>query len=140
MAEFSFLSAFSGGILIGIASVLMFLGIGRITGISGIVGGMLSGEAGQRMWRLVFVLSLVVGGAIYPWVWGQPLPVELASPWFVYAIAGLLVGVGTRIGSGCTSGHGICGVARFSARSLVATLTFILTAVITQTLFSVLAG
>jgi len=94
----------------------------------------------QTSWRLVFILSLIVGGSLYPWLWGQDLAVELGSPWYVYVIAGLLVGFGTRTGSGCTSGHGICGLARFSPRSLVATVTFIATAAVTHTLVQMLGG
>jgi len=140
MTDFSFINAFTGGTLIGLAVVLMFLGNGRITGISGIVGGMVKPKKNQTSWRLVFILSLIVGGSLYPWLWGQDLAVELGSPWYVYVIAGLLVGFGTRTGSGCTSGHGICGLARFSPRSLVATVTFIATAAVTHTLVQMLGG
>ena len=139
MTEFSFLNAFSGGIVIGFAVILMFLCNGRITGISGIVGGMLTKQKEQSSWQLIFILSLLVGGALYPWVWGQDLAVEVSSPWYVYVIAGLLVGYGTRMGSGCTSGHGICGLARFSPRSMVATVTFIVVAAITHTIIKLLA-
>jgi len=81
-----------------------------------------------------------VGGAVYPWLWGRDLPVELNGSWVLYVVAGLIVGLGTRTGSGCTSGHGICGLARFSPRSMVATVTFILTAVVTHTLVNVFTG
>jgi len=134
MTEFSFISGFSGGTLIGLATVLMILGNGRITGISGIVGGVVNREKGQMSWRLIFIISLMVGGAIYPWLWRQEMVVDVSAHWSLYIIAGLLVGIGTRVGGGCTSGHGICGLARFSPRSLVATLTFIASAVVTHTL------
>ncbi len=134
MTEFSFISGFSGGTLIGLATVLMILGNGRITGISGIVGGVVNREKGQMSWRLIFIISLMVGGAIYPWLWRQEMVVDVSAHWSLYIIAGLLVGIGTRMGGGCTSGHGICGLARFSPRSLVATLTFIASAVVTHTL------
>jgi len=134
MTEFSFISGFSGGTLIGLATVLMILGNGRITGISGIVGGVVNREKGQMSWRLIFIISLMVGGAIYPWLWRQEMFVDVSAHWSLYIIAGLLVGIGTRMGGGCTSGHGICGLARFSPRSLVATLTFIASAVVTHTL------
>ena len=137
MTGFSFINAFSGGILIGIATVLMFLCLGKITGISGIVGGLVKPASGLVGWRLIFILSLMVGGAVYPWLWGRDLPVELNGSWVLYVVAGLIVGLGTRTGSGCTSGHGICGLARFSPRSMVATVTFILTAVVTHTLVNV---
>lgn len=140
MTDFSFINAFSGGIIIGFATVLMFLGNGKITGISGIVGGLLKPETGQVGWRLIFILSLVAGGALYPWLWGRELAVDVSSPWYVYVIAGLLVGYGTRTGGGCTSGHGICGLARFSPRSLVATVTFIVTAAVTHTVVRLLAS
>lgn len=140
MTDFSFFNAFAGGTLIGFATVLMFLGNGRITGISGIIGGLVKPVAGQVSWRLVFILSLMAGGALYPLLWGREMAVEVNSPWFVYVIAGLLVGFGTRTGSGCTSGHGICGMARFSPRSLVATVTFIATAALTHTVVRLLTG
>ncbi|MDG2175591.1 MAG: YeeE/YedE thiosulfate transporter family protein [Gammaproteobacteria bacterium] len=140
MANFSFLSAFSGGIIIGFAALLMFLGLGRITEISSIAGGLLKPFDEQFSWRLIFILSIVVGGAVYPLLWGREIVVDVNAPWFIYPIAGLLVGFGTRMGSGCTSGHGICGVARFSTRSLVATMTFILSAMVTHGLYSAISG
>jgi len=97
-------------------------------------------EKGQVSWRVIFVLSLVTGGAIYPFLWGRDLAVTLDYSWPVYLVAGLLVGVGTRMGSGCTSGHGICGLARLSNRSIVATLTFIATAALTHTVFSLITA
>lgn len=140
MTDFSFINAFSGGVMIGFAVILMWLFLGRITGISGIIGGIVMPEKGQVSWRVIFVLSLVTGGAIYPLLWGKDLPVTLDYSWPVYLVAGLLVGVGTRMGSGCTSGHGICGLARLSNRSIVATVTFIVTAALTHTVFSLITG
>jgi uncharacterized membrane protein YedE/YeeE len=140
MNNFPYLNALAGGTLIGVAVVLMFLGNGRITGISGIVGSVVKPEKGQTLWRVVFIISLILGGTLYPLLWGKPLPVEINGPWYLYLIAGLVVGFGTRTGSGCTSGHGICGIARFSPRSLVATVTFILAAMITHTLVNAIAG
>lgn len=140
VTEFSFLDAFTGGVIIGMATVLMFLCNGRITGISGIVGALVKPQAGQVSWRLVFILSLMAGGALYPLVWGRELEVVTHAPGFVYVIAGLLVGIGTRLGSGCTSGHGICGLARFSPRSIVATFIFIVTAALTHTLVNLVTG
>lgn len=140
MADFNFIPAFAGGIMIGVAVVLMFLVNGRITGISGIVGTMVKPEKGQVIWRLVFVISLVIGGGLFPYVFGRDLVVDVSSSWYVYVIAGLLVGFGTRTGSGCTSGHGICGIARFSPRSLVATITFMVMAVLTRTIINQVGG
>ena len=140
MTDFSFINAFSGGVMIGFAVILMWLFLGHITGISGIIGGIVMPEKGQVSWRVIFVLSLVTGGAIYPFLWGRDLAVTLDYSWPVYLVAGLLVGVGTRMGSGCTSGHGICGLARLSNRSIVATVTFIATAALTHTVFSLITA
>jgi uncharacterized membrane protein YedE/YeeE len=125
----SWFMAAIGGVLIGIASAALLLANGRIAGISGIVGGSLQ-RVPDRMWRVAFVAGLVVAGlavaVVYPSAIGSPT----SSP-FALVIAGLLVGAGTRLGSGCTSGHGVCGLARLSPRSLVAVATFMTTGVIT---------
>ncbi len=117
-----------GGTMIGLSVAIMLLFLGRITGISGIFGGALIPPDGDRLWRAVFVFGLLVGGASLWWLYPAAFPVASlkSMSWPVVVLAGLLVGVGTRMGSGCTSGHGICGLARFSVRSLVATVTFIL--------------
>lgn len=117
-----------GGTMIGLSVAIMLLFLGRITGISGIFGGALIPTDGDRLWRAVFVLGLLVGGGSLWWLYPTAFPVDAlkSMSWPVVVLAGLLVGVGTRMGSGCTSGHGICGLARFSVRSLVATVTFIL--------------
>ncbi|MCK6508866.1 YeeE/YedE family protein [Myxococcota bacterium] len=117
-----------GGTMIGLSVAIMLLFLGRITGISGIFGGALIPTDGDRLWRAVFVLGLLVGGVSLWWLYPTAFPVDAlkSMSWPVVVLAGLLVGVGTRMGSGCTSGHGICGLARFSVRSLVATVTFIL--------------
>ena len=140
MADFSILNPLAGGTMIGFAAILMFLVNGRITGISGIIGSVMQPEAGQVAWRVIFILGLLIGGSVYPLLWGRDLPVVAAGPLYLYIIAGLLVGFGTRTGSGCTSGHGICGLARFSTRSLVATITFMAAAIVTRMLVSILAG
>ena len=119
-----------GGLLIGLATALLWLLNGRIAGISGIAAGSLASSGAERWWRLAFVLGLVLSS----WVWLllAPLPVsEVTSNYWLLAIAGVLVGFGARLGSGCTSGHGICGLSRLSGRSLVATLTFMAVAVVT---------
>jgi uncharacterized membrane protein YedE/YeeE len=131
--------ALIGGIIIGFASFLLMFFIGRISGISGIVGQLLPPRRGDRDWRLAFVLGLVLGGAAmfvqdagrFATVVGDPGSLRII-------IAGLLVGFGTRLGSGCTSGHGVCGISRMSGRSLVATLVFIAAGVVTVTLCSAL--
>lgn len=114
--------ALSGGLLIGLAAAVLWLCKGRIAGISGIVGGLLS-AGGDRMWRLAFVAGLLLAPAF--WEAFTPLPAVTVTtgPWLLIA-AGLLVGYGSRLGSGCTSGHGVCGLSRLSLRSLVATLCF----------------
>ncbi len=112
-----------GGILIGIASALFILANGRIAGISGILGGLLRPQADDVLWRLAFLLGLVVAPAVATLFIATPAPTIDAST-EVLVIAGLLVGIGTRYGGGCTSGHGICGLSRLSPRSLIATLAF----------------
>lgn len=120
-----------GGILIGLAASLLLLFNGRVAGISGIVGGLLPPERGDIGWRVAFVAGLVGGGlllgGLFPRVLGAPVVTGVAVP----VVAGLLVGFGTRLGNGCTSGHGVCGLARGSLRSLVATLTFMATGALT---------
>lgn len=116
-------AALFGGVLIGVAASLLMLSNGRIAGISGILGGLWPLRAGERAWRLAFLGGLLLAPWLYP-LWAPlPVPEITASPG-VLLLAGVLVGLGTRMGSGCTSGHGVCGLSRFSLRSLVATLTF----------------
>lgn len=116
-------SALAGGLVIGVAAALFVLLNGRIAGISGILGGLLTPVRGQIAWRVAFVLGMV--GAPLGWMLFATLPaIEVNAGYPVVILAGLLVGIGTRYGSGCTSGHGVCGLSRFSVRSLVATLSF----------------
>jgi uncharacterized membrane protein YedE/YeeE len=112
-----------GGILIGVASALFVLANGRIAGISGILGGLLRPAAGDVRWRLAFLLGLIVAPALVYQFMPYQAPTIDADTGTLLA-AGLLVGVGTRYGGGCTSGHGVCGLSRLSLRSLVATLCF----------------
>jgi len=116
-------AALAGGILLGLASALFVLLNGRILGISGIVGGLLRPRAGDMGWRLAFVLGMLVAPGLY-WLVVGPTQPRIDANWGMVVIAGLLVGVGTRYGSGCTSGHGVCGLSRMSPRSVVATLAF----------------
>ena len=116
-------TALAGGVLLGLASALFVLLNGRILGISGIVGGLLRPRAGDMGWRLAFVLGMLVAPGLY-WLVVGPTQPRIDANWGMVVIAGLLVGVGTRYGSGCTSGHGVCGLSRMSPRSLVATLAF----------------
>ncbi|MBN9628356.1 MAG: YeeE/YedE [Acidovorax sp. SCN 65-28] len=116
-------AALAGGVLLGLASALFVLLNGRILGISGIVGGLLRPRAGDMGWRLAFLLGMLVAPGLY-WLVVGPTQPRIDANWGMVVMAGLLVGVGTRYGSGCTSGHGVCGLSRMSPRSLVATLAF----------------
>lgn len=122
--------ALEGGALIGLSASLMLGFNGRIAGISGILGGLLKPTAGDVAWRALFVGGLFVGGLIALALMPGAFSVGTASLGAV-VLAGLLVGFGTRVGNGCTSGHGVCGISRFSPRSVVATLTFIGTGAVT---------
>jgi uncharacterized membrane protein YedE/YeeE len=116
-------SALGGGLLIGLAVALFVLFNGRIAGISGILGGLLRPAPGERGWRIAFLLGLVAAPLVY--TLAAPLPaMRIDAGTGMLIAAGLLVGIGTRYGAGCTSGHGVCGLARGSARSLAATLAF----------------
>lgn len=129
MANFTPLSAAIGGALIGLSAVLLMLSTGRIAGISGIFSGLLNGSGGDKGWRFAFLAGLILAPALAGLIgYGMAQP-ELPSNWTVIIAAGLLVGFGTRLGSGCTSGHGICGIARLSPRSIAATVIFMVTAI-----------
>lgn len=123
MDTFTPLSSLLGGMLIGTAAALLILLNGRIAGISGIAGGLLSPQAGGRVWRLLFLAGLVAGAVLTQGIGIGPRP-EIEAGWPLLILAGGLVGFGTRLGGGCTSGHAVCGLARFSPRSLAATAVF----------------
>ena len=126
-----------GGLLIGISVSLMLVGLGRVTGVSGIAATALT-EPRSSLWRFAFLLGLIVGGAIFA-QWFDRYGVSVSSrPWLIGA--GLLVGLGTVIGGGCTSGHGVCGLGRRSLRSLVATLTFMAAGVLTVAVIQATKG
>jgi uncharacterized membrane protein YedE/YeeE len=130
MAPFDPTSALIGGALIGVASVLLMMLIGRIAGISGILTGCFALAGADRLWRVAFIAGLVAAPVTSGFV-GYPLPTpQMPASWVITVIAGFLVGFGARIGGGCTSGHGICGIARLSVRSIVATATFMAAAMI----------
>jgi len=140
MSSFTPLSALTGGLLIGIAAALMLLVQGRIAGISGIIGGLLRPVPGEVAWRVLFLVGMMLA----PWLilpYSGHLPQVSATVSDRALIAsGLLVGFGTRLGSGCTSGHGVCGLARRSQRSLVATLTFLASGALTVWVLRHLVG
>jgi uncharacterized membrane protein YedE/YeeE len=123
-------SALAGGLLIGLAASVLMLLNGRIAGISGIVGGLLQPVRGDVAWRAAFIVGLVAAPLLYGLVRALP-SLRIDAGWTALAIAGMLVGVGTRYGSGCTSGHGVCGLSRASPRSMAATVVFIAAGVAT---------
>lgn len=116
-------SALAGGLLIGLAAAMFVLLNGRVAGISGVLGGLLKPLAGDVLWRVAFIGGLVVAPLVYSLVAVVPA-VQIGAGYGAVILAGLLVGMGTRYGAGCTSGHGVCGLSRLSARSLVATAVF----------------
>ncbi|MCP5364397.1 MAG: YeeE/YedE family protein [Hyphomicrobiales bacterium] len=124
MEHFTPVSALFGGLLIGLGAVTLMLFLGRIAGIAGIVGGLLAFDREQWRWRLAFIAGLVAAPLVLGLTNVQLPAVSIDAPPFMVIAAGLLVGFGTRLGNGCTSGHGVCGLARLSARSLVATAVF----------------
>ncbi len=134
--EKTYFIASLGGVFIGLAAVWLLLGLGRIAGVSGIFNGIidkitLSKIDKPESWRLGFILGLIITGYTLPKILGQTAPQLPSLPWWQWIIAGLLVGAGSRIGSGCTSGHGVCGLGRRSKRSLLAVCTFMSAAMIT---------
>ena len=131
MIDFTPLTALSGGILIGLAALLFLLVQGRVAGISGILAGLLAPVTSDIGWRWRFIAGLAVGGALGFWLLGLPAPdlSQVSWPWLL--VGGLLVGFGAKLGNGCTSGHGICGIGRLSVRSIVATLLFMLAGMVT---------
>jgi uncharacterized membrane protein YedE/YeeE len=125
------LSGLSGGVLIGLAASMLMMLTGRLAGVSGIFGGLLTPRASDRAWRVAFIAGLIAAPLLAA-LGGAPLPApRMTSNMAVIALAGLLVGFGTRIGNGCTSGHGVCGFARLSTRSIAATIIFMVTAILT---------
>jgi uncharacterized membrane protein YedE/YeeE len=140
MHNFTPLASLLGGVLIGLGASAMLLLDGKIAGISGILGGVLKPVKGDTLWRVCFLTGLLAGGLLLRESFPAAFDFSLIRPFPVLAIAGLLVGFGTRLGSGCTSGHGVCGVSRLSPRSLVATATFIFTGALVVYLLNHLAG
>jgi len=124
MTEFTPVSAAIGGLLIGLAAALLLFANGRVAGISGILGQAMWPEAGdERGWRIAFIAGLPIGAVIVAQV-GGPLETQIDASLPMLVLAGLFVGFGTRLGNGCTSGHGVCGMSRGSTRSVAATLAF----------------
>lgn len=132
LAVFDPMLSLIGGMLLGLSAMMLLLLRGDVAGINGMVAGIISLKKGELGWRLNFVIGLMIGVAIYQF-FSEPGSLELqplvSTPWVI--VAGFLVGIGATFGNGCTSGHGICGVSRFSTRSIVATCTFMFTAAVT---------
>jgi uncharacterized membrane protein YedE/YeeE len=122
-------TALLGGILIGVASILLMAVNGRIAGISGITGGLLIPRTGEIAWRGLFLAGLIIGAGAYGLV--HKVNIQISPELPVLILAGVLVGFGTQLGKGCTSGHGVCGIARLSPRSIAATLVFMVCAAVT---------
>ena len=127
---FAYTTPLIGGLLIGFSAVAMLYLLGRITGISGIVWSAVTAQP-DNAWRWLFIVGLLLGPLLYHNLVGQPYPDASALQWWQAALGGLLVGFGVKLGSGCTSGHGVCGLGRLSPRSLVATVTFMTSGIIT---------
>lgn len=124
------LNALFGGMLIGLAASLLWLFNGKIAGVSGIISGIFQPKSPNFIWQILFIAGILIAPYFYALFFSLP-NIKLSNSILLYVIAGLIVGFGTRLGSGCTSGHGICGNARLSVRSLVATLTFMFFGLIT---------
>jgi uncharacterized membrane protein YedE/YeeE len=131
MSNFTSVSALAGGLLIGAAAALLLSLNGRIAGVSNITNGLFEWKRGDILWRLLFLGALVAGAAACYGFFGNIPAARAHFPGWLLAAGGLLVGFGTSLGNGCTSGHGICGLARLSLRSLVATITFLATGILT---------
>ncbi len=119
-----------GGLLIGVAAVALLYFLGRIAGIVGVVWGAVSAQP-DNAWRWLFIIGLLLGPVLYHLLTGTPYPPASTLPWWQAVAGGLLVGFGGKLGNGCTSGHGVCGIGRLSPRSLAATITFMTTGIIT---------
>ena len=134
-------NALIGGALIGLAVSIMLLFNGKVTGISGILGGMMNPKTTDKTWRLFFISGLLFGGLILRLIASdQVFTIETNVSNIDYIIAGLLVGFGTLLGNGCTSVHGFCGISRFSARSIIATIVFIVSGILSVLLFKFIRG
>ena len=140
MENFTPVESLVGGIVIGIAALVLLRFYGRIAGISGIFGGLFPFNTGETLWRMVFLAGLITGGVILSFLHSGTVTFELTYSNPALILAGLLVGIGSRMGNGCTSGHGICGLGRLEPRSVVAVLTFMVTGILTAVLVQQLLG
>ena len=131
MENFTPYSALFGGLLIGFGATIMLLLNGRITGISGMLSGLLTPIKGDRLWRLCFLFGMMAGAGVFVTLFPESFIPRTNFPLELLIMAGFLVGLGTRLGNGCTSGHGVCGIARLSTRSIIATLVFMFSGAVT---------
>ena len=133
-----YIAPLAGGLLLGLSATWLLISVGRVAGISGIVWGSITGP--DHNWRWLFIAGLLLGGAVTHMVIGQSIPAPYGATLWLLAMSGMLVGIGTRMGGGCTSGHGVCGLGRRSPRSLVASLTFMAFGVITVFVLQLISG
>ena len=129
VANFTPLPSFLGGLLIGLGVIIFFISTGRLAGVSGIAFNVISNN--NRFTNILFLIGLIIGPIVYKFFISNSIPFLINNSYFIIIIGGLLVGLGTKIGSGCTSGHGVCGISRFSIRSILATILFIFSGIIT---------
>ncbi len=134
IVNFTPFAAFTGGVIIGLAVVLFFIGNGRLAGVSGIASNFLTSKI-NRTDNFLFLIGLIIGPIIFSIFVNNEIPFLITDSFTSIIFAGLLVGIGTKVSGGCTSGHGICGIGRFSLRSIIATITFILTGIVTVSFF-----
>ncbi len=140
MENFTPVSASIGGALIGLSAVLLMGLNGRIAGISGLLSGAFFAERGEQAWRIWFLLGLIGGPIVYANVKQSPVPFDMSAGWPLIIAGGLLVGFGTRLGSGCTSGHGVCGLSRLSVRSMLSVGLFMAFGMITVSIIRHFTG
>jgi len=140
MENFTPVSALVGGALIGVSATMLMWLNGRIAGISGVFSGVAFTEPGDRLWRILFVVGLIAAPVIYSVVTGSEPAFDITGNWSLIIIAGLLVGFGVRLGSGCTSGHGVCGLSRLSPRSMASVGLFMVAGMATASTARVLIG
>ena len=129
IANFTPIPAFLGGILIGLGVIIFFITTGRLAGVSGISFNVISNN--NRFTNILFLIGLIIGPIVYKFLISENIPFLINKSYLIIIAGGLLVGLGTKIGSGCTSGHGVCGISRFSVRSILATILFIFSGIIT---------
>ena len=134
------MEAILGGVIIGVAVSIMLLFNGKVTGISGIVGGLLNKKTLDKNWRYLFLFGLFIGGVILRFIHPESFTLISNAKTFDYVFAGFLVGFGTLLGNGCTSGHGVCGISRLSVRSIASTVTFIFFGIVGVLIFKSLRG